>query len=233
LRANLPARIRSACVEYGAGNALLLGLQRLLACVAPAAILERQWLVAQPVPAEPAAAPRRGASILVRELQAGDPALDAFTRLPGEVGDRFAQGAVCLGAFRGQELLGWLWFTRGDFRDYTQPLEFLLPGSRSSWDFDVYVRPEARLTAAFARLWQAAFERLRAAGISRSISAISAFNPASLTAHQRLGSRPIGSFTLLKLGRVILVVGRGVAPRWQLGYSRDFRARLEVDAAAD
>ncbi|MBL8201847.1 MAG: GNAT family N-acetyltransferase [Chromatiales bacterium] len=223
--------MRSACDEYGVVDATLLALQRTLRLLSPDAVLERLYIVAQPVPRTPAASLRRGQAILVRPLLPGDPALAAFTRIPAEVTDRFAQGAVCLGAFRGTELLGWLWFTVGAFRDHTHPVAFeLAPPGTTAWDFDVYVRPEARLTAAFARLWEAAFDALRDRGVNQTLSAISAYNPASLRAHRRLGTTPFGSLLVLRLGRLQAVFSRHFRPHSRLSFRADFRATFRLDA---
>jgi len=229
----LATRIRAARAEYGGLDALLLALQRLARLLSPEAVLERLFLVAQPVPRTRAVSLRRGQAIHVRPLPPGDPALATFTRVPAEISDRFAQGAICLGAFRGEELLGWLWFTTGAFRDHTHPVAFeLTPAATTAWDFDVYVRPEARLTATFARLWEAAFDTLRSQGVGQTLSAISAYNPASLRAHRRLGMAPFGSLLVLRLGPLRAVVSRRFRPHWQLSLRPGFRATFRLDAPA-
>lgn len=227
----IAARLRSACAEYGGIDATLLALQRAARLLFPEAVIERLYIVAQPVPRTRDGSLRRGQAIQVRPLEQDDPALAAFTRVPAEVSDRFAQGAVCLGAFRGTDLLGWLWFTIGAFRDHTHPVAFeLAPAATTAWDFDVYVRPEARLTAAFARLWAAAFDTLRERGVSQTLSAISAYNPASLRAHRRLGMAPFGSLLVLRLGRLQAVFSRHFQPHWQLSLKPEFRATFQLAA---
>jgi len=231
LSASFTSRLRNALAEYGPANAMLLGLQQVAQRLAPSAIVERLYIVAQPVPPIPGSPVRRGQNIGVRRLLPGDPALGTFTRIPAEIDDRFAQGAVCLGAFRGAELLGWIWFVPGVFSDYTHPLDFHLePAAVTAWDFDVYVRPDARLSAAFARLWEAAFDELRARGIRQTLSAISAYNPASLRAHRHLGMAPFGSVLVLRLGRLQAVLSRTFRPRFQWSPRRPFRAALHIAA---
>lgn len=229
----IAARLRSACDDYGTIDAALLVLQRLVRRVSPPAVIERLHIVAQPVPRTRDGNGRRGQSIQVRPLGPGDPTLATFTRIPAELTDRFAQGAVCLGAFRGTDLLGWLWFTVGAFRDHTHPVAVeLTPAAATAWDFDVYVRPEARFTAAFARLWEAAFDALRERGVSQTLSAISAYNPASLRAHRRLGTAPFGSLLVLRLGRLQAVLSRQFEPHWQASLQPDFLATFRVPAPA-
>lgn len=229
----ITVRLKGMISDYGAVDGLLLALQRAVRLLFPAAVIERQYIVAQPVPPTPAPLLRRGRDIEVRRIQPGDPALTGFTRVPAEVAERFAQGAVCLGAFRGSELLGWLWFTIGSFRDYTHPVDFALqPAATTAWDFDVYVRPEARLTAAFARLWEAAFDALRERGVSRTLSAISAYNPASLRAHRRLGTRAFGSVLMVRFGRLSAFCSRRFQPHLQASLRPGFRATFRLDAPA-
>ena len=231
MSARVTARVQSAIAEYGAGNVVLLALHRLLERLPFPAGVERLHIVAQPVPAVPAPPARRGRDIAVRPLGAGDPALAVITRLPGELADRFAQGARCLGAFRGHELLGWLWFVTVEYRDFTHPVDFELhPQATTAWDFDVYVRPDARLTAAFARLWEVACDELRARGVRQSLSAISAYNPASLRAHRRLGMRPFGSLLVVQFGPLRAVLSRHFHPRIAWSLRAGFRTRLRVEA---
>lgn len=229
--ASAKSRIASALADYGLFNSVLYGLQRLLCRLAPATVVERLYIVAQPVPPATDGAVRRGQHIEIRPIAAGDPAIRSFARFPEELADRFAQGAVCLGAFRGAELLGWLWFVTESFRDFTHPVNFTLrPPGTVAWDFDVYVRPEARLSAAFARLWEAGAAELRSRGIIQTLSAISAYNPASLRAHRRLGTAPFGSILVLRLGRLRAVWSATFKPHWQWSLRPDFRARLAIDA---
>ncbi len=229
--ASAKSRIASALADYGFVNSVLYGLHRFLQRLAPANIVERLYIVAQPVPAGPGPGVRRGQQIEIRTITAGDPAIRTFTRTPGELADRFAQGAVCLGAFRGDELLGWLWFATGAFQDYTYPVTFTLhPAHCVAWDFDVYVRPEARFSAAFARLWEAAFTQLRSQGINQTLSAISAYNPASMRAHHRLGTVTLGSIFVLRTGKLQAVWSATFRPHSQWSSRPGFRAKLSIKA---
>ena len=227
------SRLRSVLNEYGAANAVLLTLQRLVRTVAPTAVIERRYIVAQPVPARPTGTPRRGQHLTVRRLLPGEAALATVVRVPADITDRFAQGATGFGAFRGDELLGWLWFIPGAYRDFSDPIDFELePAATTAWDFDVFVRPEARLTATFACLWEAAFEALRASGVTQTLSEISAFNPASLGAHRRLGAVAFGSVVMLRLGRFQALCSRSFRPHLQWSFQPTFRARLRIAAPA-
>ena len=227
----LISRVRGVLDEYGAGNAVLLTLHRLARTVSPTAVIERRYIVAQPVPPRPAGTPRRGQHLKVRRLQPGEPALATFYHSPADIAHRFAQDATGLGAFRGDELLGWLWFIPGAYRDFSDPINFELdPPATTAWDFDIYVRPEARLTATFACLWEAAFEAMRTRGVTQTVSEISAFNPASLGAHRRLGAVAFGSVVMLRLGRFQALCSRSFRPHLQWSLKPTFRARLRIAA---
>ena len=227
---SLTSRLHHAIREYGAANMLLFALHRFLRRFRHDAVFERLYIVDQSVPPVPPFPPRRGAQLEVRSIAPSDPALEMFARDPCDLAERYVQSASCLGVFREGVLLGWLWLVPGVFQNFEHPLTFnMRPADSTAWDFDVYVRPEARLSAAFARLWDAAFQALRDIGVTHTLSAISAYNPASLRAHGRLGSRAIGSILIIRLGRFQAVCSRRFPPRLQWSFRRDFHARLLVD----
>jgi hypothetical protein len=223
--------------EYGTGNLLLLGLHRAARRLSAAACVERLHVMRQPL-ASAASGTRRGTSIDVRVCSDGatanEPATAAlfatFRRLPGELADRFEQGATCVYAVREGKLLGWLWFARGRFRDFEYPLEFVLPRDASGvWDFDVYVKPEARLGACFVRLWAVASDLMREHGARYSYSTVSAFNPVSLNSHRRLGAEIVGSLLVVRLGRFKLVRAPRFGATLRATWQRDFRVAVTLE----
>jgi hypothetical protein len=169
--------------------------------------LHRYEFVAQPVAPRPLLSGARGRSIEVRPVAADDPALRQMPLTPDVIARRAGQGAVCFGAFKGEEMLGCLWLCLGPYEEDEVRCRFVpSPAGRACWDFDVYLRPEHRLGLGFARLWDAANAYLRERGIEWSVSRISAFNPRSLAAHSRLGIRRLGSAVFFRLGRVQLTL---------------------------
>lgn len=226
------SQVRLLFAQFGFCNALLYALHRTVQKFSPSAAIERLNIVSLPIPAQPLANGRRGGQIEVRRLAAGDPAIATFKRLPGDIAARFQQGAVCLGAFRNGELLAWLWYVLHEFSDSYYPLDFDLTAvAPAAWDFDVYVRPEARLTAAFSRLWDATLSELRDAGVEQTLSAISAFNAASLRSHRRLGARQVGSLLLIRFGRFQAAVTWRLAPRLQFSNRPGFRGCIRIPAS--
>src|SRR3546814_8400271 len=108
-----------------------------------------------------------------------------YTTLCRSLAYRAAQGAVCLGAFKNDAIIGCLWlclssYVEDEVRCRYQPA----PAGEASWDFDVYVVPAQRSGPAFGRLRDEANAFLRQQGVACSWSRISAFNPASLASHE-------------------------------------------------
>jgi hypothetical protein len=152
------------------------------------AVLTKYYFMAQPVPA--ATSGIRAKDIAVEVVRAGDSRLSSFERTPDELARRFANGATCLAAWHGETLAGFLWFTHREYDEEEVRCSFRVdPADRAVWDFDVHIVPRYRFGRTFAVLWDAAFETMRTRGVRWSLSRVSAFNPESMRAHQRLGAR--------------------------------------------
>lgn len=116
---------------------------------------------------------------------------------------RYAQGAVCLVLLRGteladSELAGYAWLLRGACQEDEVRARFVLPDPASSWDCDVWIAPAERAGLAFARLWEEVNAVLHLDHVRWTCSRISAFNPASLHAHARIGTVRLGTATFLR-----------------------------------
>ena len=201
---------------FGLSGAALYLAGRALARIVPGGAVHRYRLVAQPVPPGDLLPAGRGAGIEVRRLDAGDPALAALPVGPDVLAFRFAQGAVCLGAFRKEEPIGCLWLTFGAYEEDEVRCVFdLSDAAPAAWDFDVWLRPDARLGFGFPRLWDAANALLREKGIAWSFSRISVFSPGSLAAHTRMGAVPVGSLTAVQgAGRQLVFSSVPPRVRW-------------------
>jgi hypothetical protein len=158
-------------------------------------------IVAQAVPA---AAPRaRASAIEVRALAATHLRADAACFLRGEavLARRHGQGAECLAAYRGAELLGFMWFVCGAYDEDEVRARFVPATPLGAWDFDIEILPQHRMGMAFARLWDAANARLRARDVRWTYSRISAFNAPSRAAHKRAGALTLGNAVFVRCGR--------------------------------
>jgi len=190
--------------------------------------LVRYRLLVQPVVSNPAPVGRLGRGLRIREAERGDPVLGQMERPAATIASRFEQGARCLVALRGDELVGCIWWIEGPYiEDEVRCVFIPQPAGRALWDFDVYVAPAHRFGPAFARLWNAAIGRMRQAGFEWSCSRISAFNATSLRAHQRLGARVVGSRSYLCVGPLQLSLSRH-PPRLHVSCSPASRPVVQV-----
>lgn len=196
----MPYRFVRAAQQLGWLNAMLYGCDRLLtALTAGRCCLYKYQFVAQRIGDSPLCPPR-GGDIAIRQLAGPAELPDDYPRPAAVLRQRYAQGALNLAAFRRDELIGFLWLLFDGYQEDEVRARYQLTSSRACWDFDVYVRPEDRLGWAFRRLWEAARLLLRARAVRWSCSRISAFNAASLAAHRRIGTVPLGSATFLRCG---------------------------------
>ena len=193
-------KISRLATQLGSVNGMLYLLNQALARLSGGrAGLYKYYFVAQPIVAgKPLPA---SASAAIQLTAHDDPIVAIFSRPAAIIRERFARGAQCLTATVKGRFAGFLWLAHNFYlEDEVRGRYVLADPARQVWDYDVYVEPEFRLGRTFARLWQAANQRLAADGIEWSLSRISAFNPDSLASHRRLGIQHLAS-------RIFWVVG--------------------------
>ena len=166
-------------------------------------------LVVQPIGEGIGIPAHRGRDIDIQEVDPQSPLL-ALMHHPEEViNARFSQGARCLVALKHGDLVGFLWWVAGPYQeDEVRCLFIPEPQGITVWDFDVYICRQQRCTPVFSRLWDTASKLWFAEGYRYSASRISAFNPASLAAHQRLGAKIVGHRLFICVGRLELSFSR-------------------------
>lgn len=193
--------IRALVDRLGRVDAALFATARALEWLSRGRVrLYKYYFMAQPVPAAPVA-PMRASGIVVDELPSGDARLSSLERPEEELRRRFAGGARCFAAWRGDTLTGFLWFTDRAYEEDEVRCTFRVdPRDDAVWDLDVHVVPQFRLGRTFALLWDAAFAAMRARGVRWTLSRVSAFKDESIRAHQRLGARRTGWAIFLLLG---------------------------------
>jgi hypothetical protein len=215
------ATIRRAFHEQGA----MALLARAIAASVDATSLGRLrfvWyvLVAQPVDAPTRMPARLGRSVVIRQLQSGDPLLVQAPRPAAVLAERFSQGALCFAAIREDRLAGFLWLCPNRYMEDDVRCTFLLPENGVAWwDFDVWISPDQRNGVIFAKLWNAASEFLREVGAQWTCSRITRQNVASIDAHRRLGA--------MFVGHAVFIRGRS----WQLSLARSPRIHLSRAAS--
>jgi hypothetical protein len=160
-------------------------------------------IVAQPVPDRAWVSGPADAGFAIERIEAGHRLTRNFPRPAEVIARRFADGAVCFAASRGDALVGFIWLMHEAYEEDEVRCRFVpRPAARTAWDFDVYVDPAFRMSRAFLRLWDAANAYLRERGIEWTMSRISAFQTRSQAAHRRLGAQPVASALFLCLGMV-------------------------------
>lgn len=214
--------------EFGFFPGLVYAIHRVLTRISPRlGFVYHDWMV-QPIPEKPLLPERRRDAYTTREIPEGDPLIDQMPLRPGVAAARFAQDVVCLGTFRKDELVGYIWLAFGSFEEDEARCTFVLePVSESVFDFDLYVLEKYRMGMGFIAVWDGAARYLRERGVRHSYSRLDHFNRKSAAAHDRLGWKRVGSAVILKLGTFELQV-TSMAPFVFLLLTKAQRARIRL-----
>lgn len=223
------ARLRHSIAELGLANGLWYAAAHALSRLTRGrARIIRYYLVAQPVGEAPPEKERPGAALVIRPVPEHDPAVAAFPRPPEVIARRYADGALCFGAYMREEFAGFLWLMENAYEEDEVRCRYELASPDTCvWDFDVYVEPRYRIGRTFSRLWDAANRHMLDTGKRWSVSRISAFNPASLASHKRLGLRDITTATFVVIGKWQLSL-LGQPPYLHLSASAPSRPTLRL-----
>lgn len=214
--------------EFGPLAGCLYLADRALQTFTSRARLYAYELVVQPIPEVPLQTPPARSKIEVREVPAGDAALAAMPVPVQVIAARFTQRATCLGAFKGAELLGYMWFCPSRYDEDEVRCTYLLePAAHSVFDYDFYVFPEHRMGRTFAVLWSAVNRLLSTRGVRYTFSRVSRFNNASRRAHKHLGARRIGRASFVRLGGLEVMFAT-VSPFVHVSLRDGRRARLTL-----
>jgi hypothetical protein len=162
-------------------------------------LLLHAWMV-QPIINKPLLPKRISASYETRKIEYNDPLLKTLQIRPEILISRIEQNALCLGAFKKDKLVSYIWLSFDTYEEDEARCTFILtPTEMSVFDFDLYVYPEARMGMAFAAIWEGANQYLYEKGVRFSYSRLDCFNLASARAHKHLGCKRIGGAIILKL----------------------------------
>lgn len=214
--------------EYGFSLGLLYGVDRALQRLSSRMRLYAYHLMVQPIGDKPLIPARFAKHLEIREIKRGDPEVALMPARVEIKEARFAQRAVCLGAYREGRFIGYLWFCRGAYEeDEVRCTYVVTPESEAVFDFDFYIFPEHRMGLAFAALWQRASEYLRARGIRHSFSRLTQFNMSSRRAHDHLGWQALGRAIFLQLGPLELMAAT-LPPYLHVSLPRTKRVQLRL-----
>lgn len=184
----------------------------------------------QPITDKPLIPAQFAKNLRIREVRQGEPELDLMPRSASMRKMRFDQGAECYGAFRKDELVAYIWFRQGGYKEDEVRADYLLsPMQQSVFDFDVYVYPEHRMGLAFVGLWDGVNSMLHERGIRHSFSRLTRYNTASKKSHDRLRWRHVASAVILKAWNLELMFAN-IHPYVSLTFGDASRPKLHLSA---
>jgi hypothetical protein len=221
-------RLISPFRQFGLFAGLLYAIDRTVVQFSPSIRLRYYEIMCQPI-ANKSLLPGCVANELeIREIKRGDPEVDLMPARPEIKESRFEQGAVCLGAFRRDRLVGYIWFCRRRYEEDEVRCTFMpIPEREAVFDFDLYIFPPYRLGRAFAGIWQGANEYLWQHGIRHTFSRVTRYNLSSRRAHKHLGAKVIGRSVFLLAGSLQLMLAT-IFPYAHLSMKKSGRVRLAL-----
>ncbi len=217
--------------EFGLATGALYAADRVLRRISPRLGLFVYELMVQPISAKPLLAASRAKNLTFAVIGRGHPDIDLMPARADIKASRFEQGAVCLGAYRKDTLIGYVWFcSRRYEEDEVRCTYELCEPELSVFDFDIYVMPEHRMGIGFMAIWHGANAYLHERGVRYTFSRMTRFNLPSRRAHARLGAKCAARVVFVQAWRVELMLASVfpfVALSW--GDSRRPRLRLAPD----
>lgn len=222
------ARLVSPFKEFGPLAGSLYVIDRVLRRLSPSLGLYFYELMVQPIPDKPLLPPNFTRNLAYREIKRGDPEVDLMPARPDIKLSRFAQNAICLGAFHKGEFLGYIWFC---FRSYDEDevrcTYVISPPEQSVFDFDLYLFPKHRMGLGFAAIWNGANAFLRSRGIHHTFSRLTRFNVTSRRAHEHLGWKQLGHAIFFHAWALQVMVA-SLPPFISLSLGKSSRVRLDL-----
>ncbi|MEP6559024.1 MAG: hypothetical protein ABJB17_11120 [Burkholderiales bacterium] len=216
--------------EFGLVDGALYAVDRVLR--SPSTGLYVYDLMAQPIGDQPLLMPNRLKNLRFASIGRGHPDIDRMPARTDIKAQRFEQGAECLGAYRNDVLIGFVWFCTPVYEeDEVRCTYRLMRPERAVFDFDMYVFPEYRMGTAFMAVWHGANVLLHKRGIAHTFSRVTRFNLGSRRAHAQLGAVRIGVATFLKLWQLEIMVA-SVSPWVAVNWQKARRIELQISPRA-
>ena len=218
--------------EFGIAAGALYAVDRSLQHLSPNLRLLAYELIEQPIVGRPLLPSGLTKNLTFVEIKPGHPAIESMPARADIKASRFAQGARCLATYRGDTLLGYIWWCPKRYLEDEVRCDYLLePAAMSVFDFDLYVMPEHRMSIAFMAIWHGANQLLHSVGVRHSFSRITLFNQASRRAHLRLGGHRVGCAFFLRLWTLEWMLAT-VSPYVGLSWRRSGRMSLKLAPAS-
>ncbi len=191
----------SAFRTYGIPDGLLYLLNRLSARMLGGTVnLVRYRFLALPTDVNIPTPRRLGRTVETRMLSLKEVTALAVPRPIDIIRARYRQGSCCLGAFRDRQFVGFIWLQDCSYAEDEVRCRYVLPNKHTCvWDYDLFISPAYRDTAAFLKIWVDALCYLRASGKLWCFSRVSTLAPDSLRAHLRMGAKLVGSAVFISV----------------------------------
>jgi len=225
---NLWRRAIGPFKEFGAMAGALYAADQVLRRLSPQVGIYVYELMVQPIGGKKLLSANLAKNLTFAEIGRSDPAIDLMPARPEIKRARFDQGAICLGVFRREKLIGYAWFCFNTYEeDEVRCTYALAVPDQSVFDFDFYILPEHRMGIGFLAVWHGANEYLRARDVRYTFSRLTRFNVASRRAHAHLGWKCVGKALFFQAYRVELMLAT-LAPFIFLSWSGKSRPRLRL-----
>jgi len=221
-------RVLGPFKEFGLLAGSLYVLNRLLRALSPRVGLLVYELMVQPITSKPLLPANLTKNLRFEEIGCGHPDIKRMPAREDIKASRFDQGARCLGAYRKDKLIGYIWFAFGCYEEDEVRCSYeLAQPAQSVFDFDLYVLPEHRMGIAFMAIWYGANEYLHRRGVRYTFSRLTRFNVASRRSHAHLGWRCVGQVVFLQAWAVELMLAT-MSPYVALTWTSAQRTRLRL-----
>ena len=200
-------KLKAPFKEFGFLAGLLYAADRVLRRLSSSCGLYVYELMAQPISAKPLLPPNLVKNLKFVEIARGHPDIARMPAREDIKSSRFEQGARCLGVYRKENLIGFIWFCFNRYEeDEVRCTYELLAPQRSVFDFDLYVFPEYRMGVGFMGIWHGANAYLSERGVDFTFSRLTRFNLASRRSHAHLKWTRVGSALFIQLWRLEFMV---------------------------
>mgnify|MGYP000152550224 CR=1 FL=1 len=213
--------------EIGIVVGFLYLADRCLTKISPNLRILCHAFMVQPIPNKPLLPNNLTRSFECHEIKRGDPNLTLMHPPPEIIESRFNQKATCLGVFKNNTFIGYIWFSFSEYIEDESRCKYILnPENSSVFDFDFYIFPEHRLGLAFMVIWNEANRFLSDRGIHQTFSRLTQSNIASKKAHAHLGWKRAGQAIYLKAWHLEIMLA---TIRPFVGFSLRESGRINID----
>ena len=193
--------------EFGFMAGALYALDQVLRRLSPNLSVFVYELMVQPITGKPLLPDSRSKNFKFAEIGRDHPDIALMPARAEIKQSRFDQGAVCLGVYRKEELIGYIWFCFDRYEEDEVRCTYVLAQPENSvFDFDLYIFPQHRMGIGFMAVWHGANFYLHERGVKYTFSRLTRFNVASRRSHARLGWKCAARAVFLKAwhGEVML-----------------------------